>query len=274
MARKHLRIGIIGGGHMGGALAKGLLRAGVTSADRIVVADVLASARERLAAETGVRTTGDAREALDRAEVVIIAVKPQAMQDALSPLAGKLTAGQTVLSIMAGVATSRIEEALAGAGAPVHVVRAMPNTPALIGEGMAAVCKGKHATDADMARAETILSAVGKVIRVDEKQMDAVTGLSGSGPGYVYTVIEALADGGVKVGLSKPVALHLAVQTVLGAAKMVIETGEHPAALRDRVTSPGGTTIAGLSALEAHGLRNALISAVEAATKRSAELGR
>ncbi|HNZ39554.1 MAG TPA: pyrroline-5-carboxylate reductase, partial [Candidatus Latescibacteria bacterium] len=183
---------------------------------------------------------------------------------------------QTVLSIMAGVPTGKLERWLSGddeAAQPVHVVRAMPNTPALIGEGMAAISRGAHAKDADMNRAERILAAVGRVVRVDEKQLDAVTGLSGSGPGYVYTVIEALADGGVKVGLPKPLALELAAQTVLGAARMVLETEEHPAVLRDRVTSPGGTTIAGLHAMEAAGIRNALMQAVEAAARRSRELG-
>ena len=267
------RIAIIGGGQMGTALTKGLLRAGVTTTDRIIVAEVLDWARKQLADETGVCTTSAARDALDGADVVVIAVKPQVMKEALEPLAGKVAPDQTVLSIMAGVTTRRIEEVLSGMSTAVRVVRAMPNTPALIGAGMAAICAGSHATDADMARAETILSAVGKVVRVDERLMDAVTGLSGSGPGYVFTVIEALADGGVKVGLPKPLALQLAAQTVLGAAKMVVETGEHPAILRDQVTSPGGTTIAGLHAMEANGLRNALMSGVEAATKRSAELG-
>jgi len=273
MSSEHLRVGIVGGGQMGSALVKGMLRARLTTHERIVVADVLEAARERLQKETGVRTTDRAAEALTGADIVILAVKPQAMAQALAPLAGKVAAKQTVLSIMAGVTTRRIEEQLAGKGKRVHVVRAMPNTPALIGECMAAICPGAEATDRDMDRAERVLSAVGKVVRVDEKHMDAVTGLSGSGPGYVYTVIEALADGGVKVGLPKPLALTLAAQTVVGAAKMVIETGAHPAVLRDQVTSPGGTTIAGLHAMEASGLRNALMSGVEAAAKRSKELG-
>ncbi len=269
----NLRIGIIGGGQMGTALVKGILRARVTSVDCVTVADVLESARKRLALETGVRTTGEALEVLSGADVVVVAVKPQVMREALAPLVGRFTTGQTVLSIVAGVTTGTIEAILSGGDVPVGVVRAMPNTPALVGAGIAAICPGRHATDADMARAERLLSGVGTVVRVDERQMNAVTGLSGSGPGYVYTVIEALADGGVKMGLPKPLALKLAAHTVLGAARMVIETGEHPALLRDRVTSPGGTTIAGLHALEANGLRNALMSAVEAATKRSAELG-
>lgn len=271
-----LRIGIIGGGQMGTALVKGILHAGVADASDITVSDVIASARERLHAESGVRTTNDNTEAAKNADVVVIALKPQVAAEALEPVAGKLMPTQTVLSIMAGVPTGKLERWLSGedeAAQPVHVVRAMPNTPALIGEGMAAISRGAHAKDADMNRAERILAAVGRVVRVDEKQLDAVTGLSGSGPGYVYTVIEALADGGVKVGLPKPLALELAAQTVLGAARMVLETEEHPAVLRDRVTSPGGTTIAGLHAMEAAGIRNALMQAVEAAARRSRELG-
>ena len=271
-----LRIGIIGGGQMGTALVKGILHAGVADASEITVSDVIASARERLHAESGVRTTNDNTEAAKNADVVVIALKPQVAAEALEPVAGKLMPTQTVLSIMAGVPTGKLEHWLSGddeAAQPVHVVRAMPNTPALIGEGMAAISRGAHAKDADMNRAERILAAVGRVVRVDEKQLDAVTGLSGSGPGYVYTVIEALADGGVKVGLPKPLALELAAQTVLGAARMVLETEEHPAVLRDRVTSPGGTTIAGLHAMEAAGIRNALMQAVEAAARRSRELG-
>jgi len=267
-----LRIGIIGGGQMGTALAGGLVRAGVATADSIVVSDVAQAARDRLGAELGVTTTDDNGRAMDGADVAIIALKPQVIGAALPPLAARLGLGQTVLSIAAGVTTARLEELLAAAGS-VHVVRAMPNTAALIGAGMAAICPGRHATEEDMARAERILSAVGRVVRVEERQMDAVTGLSGSGPGYVYTVIEALADGGVKMGLPKPLALVLAAQTTLGAARMVLETGEHPAVLRDRVTSPGGTTIAGLHAAEAAGIRNALMAAVEAATHRSKELG-
>jgi len=271
-----LRIGIIGGGQMGTALVKGILHAGVADASEITVSDVIASARERLHTESGVRTTNDNTEAAKNADVVVIALKPQVAAEALEPVAGKLMPTQTVLSIMAGVPTGKLERWLSGddeAANPVHVVRAMPNTPALIGEGMAAISRGAHAKDADMNRAERILAAVGRVVRVDEKQLDAVTGLSGSGPGYVYTVIEALADGGVKVGLPKPLALELAAQTVLGAARMVLETEEHPAVLRDRVTSPGGTTIAGLHAMEAAGIRNALMQAVEAAARRSRELG-
>jgi pyrroline-5-carboxylate reductase len=271
-----LRIGIIGGGQMGTALVKGILRSGVAIADAVVVSDVVPFARERLGADTGVRTTDDNVTAVNNADVVIVALKPQVASEALQAVAGSIFPHQTILSIMAGVPTSKLERWLTGtdtSSEPIHVVRAMPNTPALIGEGMAAICRGVFANDVDMNRAERILAAVGRVVRVDERQLDAVTGLSGSGPGYVYTVIEALADGGVKVGLPKQLALELAAQTVLGAARMVLETEEHPAVLRDKVTSPGGTTIAGLQALEANGVRYALMLAVEMAAKRSKELG-
>ena len=275
---KPLRIGVIGGGQMGTALVQGILRAGVATAEAITVADALPAALERLRGDTGVTTTTDNAAAVRGASVVVVALKPQVVPTALPLLAEQIVPGQTVLSIAAGISTERLLQLLQpeseGDAAAVHVVRAMPNTPALIGEGMAAVCPGRHATEEDMVRAERVLSAVGRVVRVDESQMDAVTGLSGSGPGYVYTVIEALADGGVKMGLPKALALTLAAQTVLGAAQMVRETGEHPAVLRDRVTSPGGTTIAGLCAAEARGLRSALMSAVEAAAERSAELGK
>jgi len=265
-----LRIGVLGGGQMGSALIKGMLAAGVTTPRDVVVSDISEESRRRLASEARVQVTDDNVEAARHAQVAVIALKPQTIPQVLPEIAGAIEPGKTVLSIAAGVTTGALEAAL---GSDAHVVRAMPNTPALIGEGIAAICGGANANADDLARAESILSSVGRVVRIDEKQMDAVTGLSGSGPGYVYTFIEALADGGVKMGLAKPLALTLASQTVLGAARMVLETGEHPAVLRDRVTSPGGTTIAGLHAMESRGIRDALISAVEAAARRSGELG-
>lgn len=269
-----MKIGFIGGGQMGFALIGGLVRSGVASAKHITVCDTDTSARDRLSTAYGVATTDDARGAVDGVDAVVIALKPQVIPTVLPGIADSITVEQTVLSIAAGLSTGTLESLLGATDArPVRIVRAMPNTPALIGSGISAVCGGKHATEDDIKRAEGILGAVGEVVRVLESQMDAVTGLSGSGPGFVYLVIEALADGGVRAGLPKALALKLATQTVLGAAKMVADTGEHPAVLRDRVTSPGGTTIAGLHAAEAAGLRNALISAVYAAAKRSEELG-
>lgn len=269
-----MRIAIIGGGQMGTALLTGMLRAEIATPDAVTVCDVDELALKRHREELGVGTTTDMAQAASGADTVIVALKPQVMARALCGLAGRLTSAQTVVSIAAGVTTARLESLLsAQSGDAVHVVRAMPNTPALIGEGMSAICPGAHAESRDMERAESALSSVGRVVRVEEWQMDAVTGLSGSGPGYVYTIIEALADGGCKMGLPKQLALELAAQTVAGAALMVQQTGEHPAVLRDRVTSPGGTTIAGLHAAEALGLRDALISAVEASAHRARELG-
>ncbi len=269
-----MRIGIIGGGQMGSALIGGLISAKAASPGDVTVCDVDAQARERLEREIGVATTDDLVAAAVDHDVVLIAVKPQVIRAVLPKLSGRIAPTQTVISIAAGVTSVRLESLLGGDDGFVHVVRAMPNTPALVGEGMSAISAGTRATPEDLARAETIMSSVGKVVRVEERLMDAVVGLSGSGPGYVYTVIEALADGGCRAGLPKPLALELAAQTVLGAARMVIETGGHPAVLRDRVTSPGGTTIAGLHAAESAGLRDALMSAVLASARRAEELGR
>ena len=264
-----MRIGFIGGGQMAQALAGGLLSRG--AGHDVVVSDPVEAARSR-ATHLGAKTTTDNREAASGREAVVIAVKPQMIERALAGLGDAIEPGTTVISIAAGVTTGRIESLL-GADRGVRVVRTMPNTPALVGEGIAAICAGAHAEEGDLARAEAVLSAVGTVVRVSEAQINAVTGVSGSGPAYVYTVIEAMADGGVKMGLPKPLALQLAAQTVLGAARMVVDGGGHPAILRDAVTSPGGTTIAAMHALEREGFRNALISAVEAATKRADELG-
>ena len=268
-----MKIGFIGGGQMGSALVGGLVRSGVAAATDVVVCDTDEPTRDRVAKAFGVTVTDVLESAVDAADVIVIAIKPQVIPSVLPSLSGKIRADQTVLSIAAGISTEAIESLLQSSDTlPVRVVRAMPNTPALIGSGIAAICRGTHASDADMQRAEAVLGAAGEVVQVSESQLDAVTGLSGSGPAYVYLVIEALADGGVRAGLPKALALKLSAQTVLGAARMVGETGEHPAILRDRVTSPGGTTIAGIHAAEAAGIRNALMSAVLAAAKRSEEI--
>jgi pyrroline-5-carboxylate reductase len=209
-------------------------------------------------------------EAVREADVALLCVKPQVMDAVLAEIAPVADPTKLVISVAAGVTIERVEKALPGGP---RVVRVMPNTPALVLAGAAGIAAGKRATDADLALAQEIFGAVGTAAVVDEKLMDAVTGLSGSGPAYVFTVIEALADGGVKMGIPRPLAMALAVQTVLGSARMVIETKEHPAKLRDMVTSPGGTTIAGMHELEKGKLRAVLMNAVEAATKRSRELG-
>jgi pyrroline-5-carboxylate reductase len=256
------RLLVIGGGRMGEALVAGLVTSGWAPADEIAVVEVAEARRDELiAAHPGLEVRAEAVDGVD----TVLAVKPG---DALTSLDGR--APKRVLSIAAGVTTGALEAALPD-GTPV--VRAMPNTPALVGAGAAAVAGGAHATDDDLAWAEEVLGAVGTVVRVPEAQLDAVTGLSGSGPAYVFLVAEALIDAGVLVGLPRPASRELAVQTLLGAARLLSETGETPEALRAQVTSPGGTTAAGLRALEAGGVRSAVVDAVVAATERSRELG-
>lgn len=264
------RIAVIGVGNMGAALAGGIVKAGLVDPARIIASDADRERLKTISDRWKIIAANDNTEAVQGSDVILLAVKPQTIPAVLDEIRSTIVPRQMVLSIAAGVRTSFVEERLT---VPCPVVRAMPNTPALMGCGIAAICPGKLAEQEHIVVAQTLLGAVGDVVVVTETQMDAVTGLSGSGPAYVYTFIEALADGGVKMGLPRPVALKLAAQTVLGAAKMVLETGEHPAVLRDRVTSPGGTTIAGMHVLESKGFRDATMSAVEAATRRSEELG-
>ena len=267
---KATTIAMIGSGQMGEALIGGWLAAKTVLPEALCATDASAERRDLMKRRFGVRTGSDNRDAASRADVVVLAVKPQildaVMRDVSSALAGKL-----VLSIAAGITIAHLAR-LAPKG--TRVVRVMPNTPVLVRDGVSALSFGAGVTDKDQQLARRLFEAVGRAVVVEEKLMDAVTGLSGSGPAYVFLAIEALADGGVKMGLPRTVADLLAAQTVLGAARMVLETGEHPAKLKDRVTSPGGTTIAGLHRLEQGGLRAALMAAVEAAAKRSEELGR
>ncbi len=262
-------IGFIGGGNMAEALIKGVLAGGVPATD-LVVAEPHEKRREFLAGNYGVKCTEDNNTAVAGSDIIILAVKPQVAESVLREIELVDTTGKLFISIMAGVRTAAIEAFFPG---KIRVVRVMPNTPALVLEASSAVAPGAHATSDDISLARRILELVGKAWLVDEKLMDAVTGLSGSGPAYVLTFIEALSDAGVKNGLSRDVALGLAAQTVLGTAKLLLETREHPAQLRDKVTSPGGTTISGLHALETGGLRGTLMNAVDAATARSRELG-
>lgn len=265
------RIGFIGAGNMAEALVRGLLQAGLFRAQDILASDIKEE-RLRLFRESfGVETYHDNAEVAKRAGILLFAVKPQDMGSVLEGLAPLLDETKTLISIAAGVPIALIAEKLQK---KARIVRVMPNTPALMLEGAAGLAKGEYATTEDLEIALRIFQAVGKAVVVEEKLLDAVTGLSGSGPAYVAVVIEALADGGVKMGLPRDVALLLSAQTVLGTARMILETQKHPAELKDMVASPGGTTIAGLHALEQGGLRAALISAVEAATRRSQELGR
>ena len=263
------KLAVIGFGAMGRALTSGLIERGVVAASDVVITDVDESKRRAAAEELGVREASSNIEAVAGAETIVIAVKPQDAGAVLAEIEQTVTPAQLVVSIVAGVSCQTIESHLS-VGVPV--VRVMPNTPSLVGAGAAAFALGTSGRPEHAEEVAGMLSAVGLAFEVPEKLLDAVTGLSGSGPAYVYTMIEALADAGVSVGLPRAIASGLAAQTVLGAAKMVIETGQHPAGLRDAVASPGGTTIAGIAALERSGFRAAVINAVQAATKRSQEL--
>ncbi|SHN82293.1 pyrroline-5-carboxylate reductase [Geodermatophilus obscurus] len=261
-------LAIIGGGKIGEALISGLVRRG--GADGIVVCERHPERAAELTARYGVPVLGLA-EAASRARVLLLAVKPQDIGTLLGSLAGSVDPGHLVVSVAAGVPTATIEAALP-AGVPV--VRVMPNTPALVDEGMSVLSAGAHADEGHLDEAETLLAAVGRVRRVPEAQQDAVTALSGSGPAYFFYLVEAMVDAGILLGLPRDLAADLIVQTALGSAVMLRDSGEHPVQLREAVTSPGGTTIAAIRELERHSVRAALIAAIEAAHARSVELGR
>ena len=265
------KIAFLGGGNMAGALIKGMLVSGVALADRILVSDVSNERLEHLHATYGITVDRSNKDAAAKADIILLCVKPQIIDVVLSKIEPVADTDKLVISIAAGVTIGRIEKMLANRP---RVIRVMPNTPALVLSGAAAIATGSAATAEDLKAAQQIFGAVGRAVVVEEKLMDAVTGLSGSGPAYVFTIIEALTDAGVKEGIPRPLALELAAQTVYGAAKMVLETGEHPVRLRDMVTSPGGTTIEGLHMLEKGNLRATLMNAVEAAAHRSRELGK
>lgn len=263
------KIGFIGGGNMAEALIKGLLQ-GAYPVERILVSEPSDPRREHLAEAYGVCSTPENLELIKQCDIIVLAIKPQIADEVLEGIAAAYTADKLLVSILAGVSCEMIENHF---DVSARVVRVMPNTPALVSEGASAVCAGRFSSHEDLMLVRHLFETVGQVQMIDERQMDAVTGLSGSGPAYVYTIIEALADGGVREGLRRDIAHALAVQTVVGAALMVRETGEHPAILRDRVCSPGGTAITGVSTLESKGLRTTLMEAVSAAARRSRELG-
>jgi pyrroline-5-carboxylate reductase len=268
MARKYT-LGVIGVGNMGSALVRGIVRAGALAADRIVIYDAAAAAAARVAGEAGVARADSAPAAAEQSDYVLLAVKPGIIPLVVREIAPALSDDQVVVSIAAGVRLQQIAKLVTTARP--GLIRVMPNTPALVGEGAMAVAAG----EVEPSRLDEVLrwlAAVGRVVRVEEPAMDAATGVGGSGPAFVFLFIEALADGGVTAGLPREAALQLAAQTVLGAARMVLETGRHPAELKDMITTPAGTTVAGLAVLEEAGLRGALIGAVVAAAKRSAEL--
>jgi pyrroline-5-carboxylate reductase len=264
------KFAFLGAGNMAEALVSGILKARLAPPANISATDISTSRLDHFQRTFQIQVGSDNAEETKRADVIILCVKPQAMDVVLSEIKGKLSQEQLLISVAAGYPLKRIQQHI---GDKVSLVRAMPNTPAVIQEGVTALAGSSGLSTHHLHLAQTIFESVGKVVIVDESLMDAVTGLSGSGPAYVYLVIEALTDGGVRVGLPRAVAGVLAAQTVLGAARMVLETGEHPASLKDRVTSPGGTTIAGLQQLEGGRLRATLMKAVEAATNRSRELG-
>lgn len=264
-------VGFIGAGNMAEAMIGGLVRGKHVDPNRITASDPRKERLEELRASLGIEATQNNRDIAERCSLVVLSVKPQIMDKILREVGDQMKPGTLVVSIAAGVDTATIEESLPEG---VRVVRAMPNTPAMVGAGATAISAGKHATPEDMATAKALFDAVGITVELDESHLDAVTGLSGSGPAYIFLILEALADAGVKVGLSRRNAQRLAAQTVMGSAKMLLETDEHPGKLKDMVTSPGGTAIAGLHTLEQGGLRTTLINAVETATKRAQELGR
>lgn len=266
----NMKLGFIGGGMMAEAIIRGLIASGVDTS-RINVSDPVDARLKYLNNELGIIIADNNADVVKFADIIILAVKPFVISDVITDITGLLRENHLLISIAAGVTIPSIQAKIQ---IKLPVIRVMPNTPALIRKGASAVAPGSYATELHVQLAMQIFESIGKAIITTEDKMDAVTGLSGSGPAYVYTLIEALADGGVKNGLPKSTALLLAAQTVAGAAEMVMQTDTHPAILKDRVMTPGGTTIAGIASLERDGFRSALIEAVTAATERSKELGK
>lgn len=268
---KGKKIAIIGGGKMGEVIAGGILGNLPVPHSSVTVTDVLKERLDFLKGKYQVNVTPDNRAAVKDADIVILAVKPQSMGEVLAGIKDLFDMKKLVISIAAGIPISFIEKTL---GKKLRIIRVMPNTPALVGAGAAALAPGEGASAEDMAAATSIFESIGITVSVKEDLIDAVTGLSGSGPAYFFIIVDSLAKGGVLMGLPRDIAFKLAAQTMLGSAKLALESGKHAMELRDMVTSPGGTTIAGIKALEEGGLRAALMMAVEAATLRSKELGK
>ncbi|MCL5020790.1 MAG: pyrroline-5-carboxylate reductase [Bacteroidetes bacterium] len=265
------KIGVIGAGHIGTAVIGGLVRAKLTSPKNIMASRRKAGSLEDISRNLGIHTTDDNRKVVKSSDILILAVKPMNARDVMTEIKDIITPQHLIISVMAGIKTSFINSFL---GVSCPVIRTMPNTPVLVDAGATALSKGEFATDEHLELAVTIFKSVGTVEVVPENLLDAVTGLSGSGPAYIYMVVEAMTDGGVKMGIPRQIAFRLAAQTVFGSAKLVIETGKHPAILKDEVTTPGGTAIAAVHELETHGLRTMLINAVSTATVRSKELSK
>ena len=266
-----LTVGFLGTGKMATALAKGFIRAGLVTPRQVFGSDPLTTARVTFGKETGARILPSNVRVLEQASVLVLATKPDHIAAVLAEVRDHFTRRHLLISIAAGVPTAKLEAALPDRA---RIIRVMPNTPALVGSSASGFALGKSATRADGELAQRLFSAVGVAVQLKESLLDAVTGLSGSGPAYVYQFIEAMSDGGVATGLPRDVATKLAAQTVVGAARMVLETGLHPGALKDMVTSPGGTTIEGLHELEKGRLRGTVMSAVRAATEKSKKLGK
>ena len=263
-------IGFIGAGRMAAALARGLVASGLVAPENLIASDPVPAGRKAFGQAVGCETTDSNADVLAKAKVIFLAFKPHQLDEATETVRDQFDGSYLVISILAGVRLAKLDEACGGLA---RVVRVMPNTPALVGEGACGYALGQAATSDDGELVKRLLCAVGVAYEVKESLIDAVTGLSGSGPAYGYTIIEALSDGGVAAGLSRDIATRLAAQTMLGAAKMVLETGKHPGELKDMVCSPGGTTIEGVHELEEGGVRNALINAGRSATERAVELG-
>jgi pyrroline-5-carboxylate reductase len=265
------KIGVVGAGKIGSAIARGMIKAGLVTKDQVMASDVSDALRQAIAKELDIKITPDNGQLCDFADVVILAVKPQIVEPVAKEIAKKLGKSKLLISVAAGVPISRIE---AGLEKGARVVRVMPNISCVVGAGAAGYAGGTNASAQDLEICGSILNSFGVGLPVEEKYLDAVTGLSGSGPAYVFLFMEALADGGVQVGLTRDVALKLAMQTVYGAARMALESAKHLGELKDEVTSPGGTTIAGLYALEQRGFKGAVMEAIVNATRRSQELGK
>jgi pyrroline-5-carboxylate reductase len=265
------KIGVIGAGKIGAAIVRGIIGAGLAKKESVMASDVSAELRQAIAQEVGIKTSADNGELCAFADIVVLAVKPQIVDPVAREIAKAIGKSKLLVSVAAGVPIGRIEAHLQPGA---RLVRVMPNIPCVVGAGAAGFAGGSHATAADLEKVGAILNSFGIGMPVEEKYLDAVTGLSGSGPAYVFLFMEALADGGVQVGLARDVALKLAMQTVYGAARMALESRKHLGELKDEVTSPGGTTIAGLYAMEQNGFRGTVMDAVVSATKRSQELGK
>jgi pyrroline-5-carboxylate reductase len=264
------RVGFLGAGNMGDAIIKGIIASGLVRGEHVSASDARGDRLAQMTSQYGIRGCPDNLTLVRDADVIVLAVKPQTMGSVAKEIAGAVDDTKLLISVAAGVSTARLRAEL---GRPARLIRVMPNTPALVLEGVTAIARGQGLQPGDIETAQELFGAVGRTVVLDEDAMDAVTGLSGSGPAYVAIVIESLADGGVKMGLDRATAMTLAAQTVLGSAKLILETGMHPGQLKDMVSSPGGTTIAGIAALEEGGVRRTFIGAVERATLRSRELG-